>query len=226
MICPVVQDNNGASSTLNLFFSRVSGMALTADGMIHPFCFRFSFTRTPGGQIHLRSDLAPASNCFLDTWTFFDSLGQYPLTLYHCFPGLKRTGCDSFSFYLSISFARNVYYRRFGSATTFWDFFCFTAFGLTGMRSWGDGFTAYHTTAQMLFGRREGREGNGKERRAHNFFRVIMQKSYAWAARIRKGSLAFMQCALMMNARKRRWRSRGSCLLFPFCLNFSFRVAS
>jgi len=53
---------------------------------------------------------------------------------------------------------RNVYYRRFGSATTFWDFFCFTAFGLTGMRSWGDGFTAYHTTAQMLLGGRKGKE--------------------------------------------------------------------
>jgi hypothetical protein len=127
--------------------------------MIHPFAFQFSFTRTPGGHIHLRSDLAPASKLFLGYPGHSSILGTYPLTLYHC--SQTSYGLDALFLFFSIHIFRNVYYRRYGSATHFWGFFCLSLAPI-GTRSW-EWFHGIYTTAMMLY---RGKEGKG----GHTFF--------------------------------------------------------
>jgi hypothetical protein len=125
-----------------------------------PFCLLFLDADT-WRPIHLRSDLAPASPCFLDTWTFFDSWDIPP----NIIPLLSVTKWAGFAFFLLLSTCFAMFITVALGAQHILGFLLFQPWPDRDERSWG-GFTAYHSTDAV-------REG-GKESRTH-FFRIIMQ---------------------------------------------------
>jgi hypothetical protein len=172
-----------------------------------PFCFLFLSRGHLEANPSTKRSSTGVELFFLDTWTFFDSW-DIPPNIIPLLPGHQMGWMRFFPFYRHL-FARNVYYRRFGSATHFGISFVFS---LTGNEV--TGVVSRHTTAPMLC--------RGMERKGgHTFFGLSCRCgiSQAWAGIWRVHSL--FECALMMNARKETNDGRGP-IAFSFLFTFFF----
>lgn len=125
-----------------------------------PFCLLFLYADT-WRPIHLRSDLAPASNLFLGYLDILRFLGHTPPNIIPLRLVTKWAGC---AFFLLLSTCFAMFITVALGAQHILGFLLFQPWP---DRDEGHGVVSRHTTAQMLL-------GGGRERRTH-FFRVIMQ---------------------------------------------------
>ena len=175
-----------------------------------PFCLLFLYADT-WRPIPLRSDLAPASPCFLDTWTFFDSWDIPP----NIIPLLSATKWAECAFFLLLSTCFAMFITVALGAQHILGFLLFQPWP---DRDEGHGVVSRHTTAQMLLGGRKGKEDT-------LIFRLSCRCgiSYAWAAGIWRAHSLLMR--FDDERAKETIDGKGDLAFFLFCLALFFSLS-